>query len=268
MTGVNRTPRAPVVESRSPALVRFFTGVMRRQMHRNFHAVRLDKAGPLRLDPTRPALIYCNHPSWWDAALFIVLSDALMADRAAFGVMAQSSIRRYPFMARIGVFGIDHGDYRSTADFWRTANAILKTPRTLLWLNGEGTFSDVRARPIGLLAGAAHLARQPIDFDIVPMAIEYPFWDERLPEALCRFGEPTRSGAESRSVESWQRLLQERLTETMDGLAEQAITRDPDMFDVILKGRVGIGGVYDAWRRAKSAARGEKFVPDHGAPDR
>lgn len=235
-------------------------------MQKQFHAVRVDKDGLPRLHADRAALIYCNHPSWWDAALFIVLSDRLMADRIAFGAMAETSLRRYPFMSKIGVFGVEHGTYRSAAAFLRTGHAILRNPKTLLWMNAEGTFTDPRTRPVGLQRGAAHLAAQLTDIDVIPMAIEYTFWNERFPEALCRFGKPVAS-AEATSVNSWQDLLQEKLTATMDILAAKAMTRDPAHFDLVLKGRTGIGGVYDAWRRGKATLRGEKFIAEHGTPD-
>ena len=43
-------------------------------------------------------------------------------------------------------------------------------------------------RPVRLRPGLAHLARRVPGATIVPLALEYPFWDERTPEALCRFG--------------------------------------------------------------------------------
>jgi hypothetical protein len=49
-------------------------------------------------------------------------------------------------------------------------------------------------------------------------------------------------------------LLEQRLTETMDALARDAISRDPGLFREIVRGRVGVGGIYDVWRRMAAMA--------------
>ena len=55
------------------------------------------------------------------------------------------------------------------------------------------------------------------------------------------------------------------MTRTLDALNADAVSRDPDRFTTVLGGRVGVGGVYDLWRRAKALARGERFDPSHAA---
>lgn len=240
---------------------------MRRHMQRSFRALRIDRGGPPALRPGRAALVYCNHPSWWDAALFIVLTEQCMVGRRGFGAMDQDALGKYRFMARIGVFGLEHGSYRSTAAFLRTARAVLNEPDTVLWMTAEGSFADCRERPVALQSGTAHLAARLDGIDVIPMAIEYCFWDERLPEALCRFGPPVATPEEP-SVDAWQDALRNALTAEMDALAASAMTRDPARFETLLDGTVGVGGVYDLWRRARAALRGERFSAGHGAPDR
>ena len=240
---------------------------MRRHMQRNFRALRVDRAGLPALRPGRAALVYCNHPSWWDAALFIVLTEQCMAGRRGFGAMDQAALGKYRFMARIGVFGVERGSYRSTAAFLRTATAVLNEPDTVLWMTAEGSFADCRERPVSLQLGTAHLAARLDGIDLIPMAIEYCFWDEKLPEALCRFGPPV-AAPDAPSVDAWRGALRDALTAQMDALAVSAMTRDPARFDVLLDGKVGVGGVYDLWRRARAAVRGERFSAGHGAPDR
>ena len=46
------------------------------------------------------------------------------------------------------------------------------------------------------------------------------------------------------------------------------MARDPAAFEVMLAGRAGVGGVYDLWRAAKAAVRGERFNRQHGGPAR
>jgi 1-acyl-sn-glycerol-3-phosphate acyltransferase len=253
---------AEVIAARSPALCRFFGAVMRRQMQRHFHAVRIAKAGPPRLPERHAAIVYTNHPSWWDPALFMVLT-ATLRGRKGYGPMEAAELERYGFMRRIGVFGVEVGTRRGAAAFLRTSSAILADPDAVLWVTAEGAFADPRVRPVRLRPGTAHLMARLERVVAIPLALEYPFWTERLPEALCRFGEPFEGG-DGASVAHWQARLEEGLALTMDALAADAIAREPGRFELVLRGRSGVGGVYDLFRRARAAARGERFEPEHG----
>ena len=57
--------------------------------------------------------------------------------------------------------------------------------------------------------------------------------------------------------------LSDRLAETMDALAEEAVTRDPGRFRTLVLGRTGVGGLYDVGRRLGAWARGRRFVSAH-----
>ncbi len=261
------TADAEVIRARSPTLCRFFGAVMRRHMRRHFHAVRIARAGLPRLPPGRAAIVYSNHPSWWDPALFIVLATTLLRGRKGYGPMDAAALERYRFMRRIGVFGIEPGGRRGAAAFLRTSAAILAEPDAMLWVTAEGAFADPRVRPVRLRPGTAHLMAHREGIVALPLALEYPFFAERLPEALCRFGEPL-AGGDRGSVASWQARLEQHLTSTMDALAADAMTRDPSRFELVLRGRSGAGGIYDFVRRARAATRGERLAPGHGRPER
>jgi hypothetical protein len=64
-----------------------------------------------------------------------------------------------------------------------------------------------------------------------------------------------------------QEMLQARLVQAMDRLAEAAVSRDAPRFDILLSGRAGVGGVYDAWRRLRALRRGEVFDSAHVPSD-
>jgi hypothetical protein len=133
----------------------------------------------------------------------------------------------------------------------------------VLWVTAEGSFTDPRQRPIRLRPGVAHLLRKYPDVTAIPLAMEFPFWNERTPEALARFGEPITAVA-GRSVAACDDLLADRLADTMDRLAMDAMSRDLRRFETVVAGRVGIGGIYDGWRRARAVIRGEPARLDHG----
>jgi 1-acyl-sn-glycerol-3-phosphate acyltransferase len=247
-----------VVRARSPAMCRFFAAVMAREMRRGFHKVRLARPGLPALPPGCPLVVYSNHPSWWDPAFFIVLATRLFPDREGYGPMEAEALDRYRFMRRIGIFGIEPDTARGAAEFMRVGTAVLSDPRRMLWVTAQGRFSDPRARPVALRPGVARLMERVPGTIALPLALEYPFWTEKRPEALARFGAPVQDADR----------LEEALLDAMDWLAADAATRDPSAFDELLRGRVGIGGAYDVWRRAAAALRGERFRAEHGVEER
>lgn len=172
---------------------------------------------------------------------------------------------RYRIFERLGVFGIEIGTLRGARDFLRTSCAILARPQTALWITTQGRFADVRERPPGVLPGVAHLARRLQGAVILPLALEYPFWEERYPEVLARFGRPIVVGPRAdRSVEEWRTCIEEALADTQDALASAAQRRDPAAFDTLVGGKAGIGGIYDWWRWLKACLFGRPFRAEHG----
>lgn len=265
--GGSTSPPVPeVVRRRHPGMVRFFGGIMTRQMRKGFHAVRIARGGRPEVPPGRPVVVYLNHPSWWDPAFIMVLATHLFPDRPGFGPIDAEALAKYRFMARIGLFGIARDSRRGAVTFLREAGGVLGDPAAMLWVTAEGHFTDPRTRPVALRPGVAHLARRVPGVVLVPLAVEYPFWDEKTPEALCRFGPPLKGDA-GRSVEDWTARLEGALAETMDTLRDDSLSRDPARFDTLVGGTVGVGGVYDLWRRARATLSGRRFDPGHGHPE-
>ncbi len=241
-------------------MVRFFNGVMQRQMHRGFRAARLLRPGLPDLPPDTPLVIYSNHPGWWDPAFCIVLQANLMPEREGYGPMEAAALERYGFMKRIGLFGVDPGSAAGAARFLRVGEHVLSDPRRVIWMTAQGRFADPRERPVTLLGGLAHLMARVPGAVALPLALEYPFWSEKRPEALAGFGAPLRiEGA----VDVWQDALEAGLTDAQDTLAAAAMARDPAAFDTIVGGARGVGGIYGAWSRLRAAMGGRRYDPDH-----
>jgi 1-acyl-sn-glycerol-3-phosphate acyltransferase len=249
------------IAARSAFLVSLFCRYVRRDMRRRFHALRLAHADPPVLPSGRPAIVYSNHPSWWDPAVFFVLHQRCFPARAGYGPMDADALQRYALLRRLGVFGVDSGA-RGAARFLGIAARVLEDPANVLWVTAEGAFTDVRKRPVRLRPGIAHLARQFPGVMLVPLALEYTFWNESKPEALVRFGRPMTADA-GLSATDWTHRLEAALTEAMDALAAAAMMRDPALFERLTRSTVGIGGPYDLWRRLRAAAAGRRFDPSH-----
>ena len=255
-------PEDDPLRARSAGAVRAFSLYLRWYFQRNFHAVRIARNGLPAIVSNRPIIVCCNHPSWWDPAMFILLMHILMPDRAGFGPMDAAALKRYGVLRKMGVFGIDLDTRGGAAHFMRAGLRILDDPRSVLWVTAEGAFTDPRVRPVHLRAGIAHLARRVPEAVILPLALEYPFWNERRPEALVHFGSPIDAGA-ANSVGERTAVLEAALTRTIDELAAMSVTRNPALFVQLLRGTTGIGGVYDMWRHGAALLAGRRFDPGH-----
>jgi 1-acyl-sn-glycerol-3-phosphate acyltransferase len=250
------------VALRSPALCAFFARVMARQMRGGFRAVRLARPGLPELPDDRPVMFVCNHPSWWDPAFFMVLMRTLLPDRRGYGPIDAAMLERYRFMSRIGLFGVSRDGARGAADFLRIASRLMQDPGNALWITAQGTFTDARVRPVSLRRGASLLMSRTPQVVAVPLAVEYPFWTEKRPEALARFGAPLTTDGDEAPAALHHRL-ERALEDNMDALAHTATLREAAAFIPVLRGTAGVGGIYGAWSRLRAAAGGRAHVADH-----
>ena len=250
------------VRDRSKRLTWAFNWYLRWYFFRRFHAVRVARRGfPHGLDG-RPVIVFGNHPSWWDPALYILLCAKLFPGRAGYGPMDAEALGRYGVLRSMGVFGVHQDSLRGATRFLTTSLRILSDPAATLWITGEGHFTDPRLRPIRLRPGLAHLARRVPGAVLLPLAVEYSFWNESKPEALVRFGPPIEGGG-TRTVAEWTQHLEGELTRTMDALSGESMQRDPALFQPLLRGVAGVGGIYDLWRRSRALATGQRFDSRH-----
>lgn len=242
---------------------------VRGYLRRHFHAVRLlrDESGGLGTPAIagEPVLIYTNHPGWWDPLVFIFVGASLDPNRMNYGPIDAAALGKYKFLERIGFIGIDPHSWRGAARYLRMAKAALARTDVLFWTTAQGEFTDPRARPVAIRPGVGHAVAAAGRGLVVPLAVEYPFWTERCPEALAAFGPALRIAEHpGRSAEDWTAALADALAAVQDRLAAAAIARESAAFTTLLSGKVGVGLAYDAIRRVKAWWRGERFDASHG----
>lgn len=278
-----RNPMTPGPTHRprvSAPLLRAFGLYTRWYLRRHFHGIRISTSGWLPDNENSiPKVIFLNHASWWDPLVCLHLQRQLFARHTGYAPIEAKAVEKYAFFKRLGFFGIETDAPRGAARFFRVAHQILAEPWSILWITPQARFCDVRERPLQFKHGLGHLAsrlgqtstllqaRSP-RIQFVPLAIEYTFWQERLPEILLHFGQPleahTTSSVAPLEAEDWTRRLEQRLESAMQALAVESLRRNPDSFLPLLEGRAGVGAVYDAWRRFHALIRGQKFDPRHG----
>ncbi|MFM7149195.1 MAG: lysophospholipid acyltransferase family protein [Gemmataceae bacterium] len=232
-------------------------------MKKGFHGVRLSRSGLPPVLDGKPLVVVLNHPSWWDPLLGVVLADHFAAYKHFVPIDA-AALKQYRLFEPLGFFGVEVGSPAGALAFLKTASTILGLPNHALWITAQGRFTDPRERPVELRQGVGHLVRRLENAVVLPLAIEYPFWKERYPEALAHFGSPIEIGrGRDLTVSQWMTRIETGLTQAMDDLAAAAQSQDPGKFDTLLGGTVGVGGVYDWYRRTRAKLAGKPFSASH-----
>jgi 1-acyl-sn-glycerol-3-phosphate acyltransferase len=213
--------------------------------------------------PDNEAVIcFANHPAWWDPLVALLLHRLYLTGRTAYAPIDQTSLDQYPIFRKLGFYGIDLDSLEGAKRFLSVTRALLRRPTTAIWMTPGGKFADARDKTT-FQPGLGHLAATTPGFTLVPLVLEYTFWEERTPEALIEFGQPIGTGARRGSKDGWQRELEDRLASAQASLAAKVISREPTAFDVVLDGSAGVGGWYDLGRRAKSLLMRTNFDPRH-----
>lgn len=255
---------------RSERVFRLFARYAARYYRRHMHALRLAEWGkpPGVLTSgsgeRRPLVVYSNHPSWWDAMVYILLADRLFPRRRAHAPMDAAMLRRYPIFRRLGAFAVEPDSPAGAAAFLEQARALLADPDCLLFVSAPGRFVDVRTRPQGVKAGIARVPELAPDALLVPLAIDFVFWDERKPEGLLAFGPAMEVSRLSALPRAERRAhLEAALHDTMDRLQRSAEARSPSDFASLLTSTAGVGGFYDLWARLRAGVSGRRYDPSH-----
>ena len=256
----------------SGPLLWFFHGVAQRRLSRSFRALRV--AHPERVLPSRttPLVVALNHPSWWDPLVGFVLSQQLFPARHFYAPMDEVALQRYRIFRRLGMFPVEMHSARGAAQFLRSAAAVLDRGH-ILAVTPQGQFTDARVRPAVFRSGLAALLHrrcaQGKSTVVLPLALEYTFWDQRLPEALVNCGNPLhfgRDGDDGSAALPQQTIhtaLEEAMERTQDELAALALRRDPAAFTSLLQGRAGSAGFYGWIERFQSVLHGRHRLGDH-----
>jgi 1-acyl-sn-glycerol-3-phosphate acyltransferase len=262
MATQEKAAKSALVQPSRPMLS-WFAAYLHWYIGRHFHALRMANAHRYPAT-TGPLIIYANHASWWDPLAFIMLSRHVNPAAAHYAPMDAAALRHYAILSKLGLFPVENGTRRGAAQFLRASEEILATSNSVLWVTPEGRFTDARTRPAVFRPGLAALVARLGTCTVMPLAFEYTFWNEKLPEVLMSWGNPFHiQESAKQTAEQWSEHLTAALEATQDELATLAMQRDPALFTTVLSGRVGIGGVYETWKRLLALISGRAYQGSH-----
>ena len=230
---------------------------------RNFHTIALLDGRVPAVDPDAPLVVALNHPSWWDPLLGLYLARNCFPDRTFYSPIDAAALANYGMFRKLGFYGVTLDSLAGARDFLGDSRAILQRPGGSIWITPQGRFADPRD-PVKLQPGLGHLLSKLDRGTVLPLAAEYPFWEERLPEALAAFGQPIAiADYPTLDKAGWSERITHDLQATAGRLAEASIARAGERFEPVLRGRADVGGFYDIGRRFKSWLQLRRFNPAH-----
>jgi 1-acyl-sn-glycerol-3-phosphate acyltransferase len=258
-------PRTGLRPQLSPATLRWFHRYLRWYLPRHFHGIRVANANRFVPRDGVANIVFLNHASWWDPLLCLLLARRLLPNWHHYAPMDAAALQQYGFFRRLGLFPVEPGTPRGANQFLRTSRELLARPNTMLWLTPQGHLCDVRVKP-QFQAGLAALLQHIGPCRLLPLAIEYPFCEERLPEALALCGAPIEiDSIASLNTAEISSQLEFALDEAQQQLAAMVLARDFTAFESLLQGRSGTGAVYEYWRRVRAQLTGRPYQPEHGS---
>jgi 1-acyl-sn-glycerol-3-phosphate acyltransferase len=225
-------------------LVDGFCRTTRRMVSKRFTSFGVQFAQPPEtLVPSNHSLVVmANHIGWWDPIVAMLLRKAYFSDRTFYAPIDAKALEAYWIFRKLGFYGLELESYQGAAAFLRTSREILLSAQSSLWITPEGTFVDCRDHDQPLMPGLAHLAASTQSVTFVPLAIEYPFWEEPKPAILTRLGNPiTFSPDQSKS--ECGRILHAALRTAQSELARDVIDRRSEAFTYLIAPR----GARESW---------------------
>lgn len=237
-----------MIPARKHRLFRWwFSGHARARIRASFSAVRAEGMDHLRAAlASGPVLIVSNHTSWWDPMVVLYLTErVLRCDGHA--MMDAGNLRRLPFFAMVGAFGVDLSDPSDGASAMRYAARLLNAPGRMVWVFPQGRERPVTERPLGFRPGSAEVARVAKSVT-VPIGLRYEHRGSERPELLMSIGEPlpwTKDVAAARASH------EAAVTARLDRLDEALRDGSADGFEALE--RMDIGAAAQRAERALAA---------------
>lgn len=168
-----------------------------------------------------PLLVVSNHTSWWDPLLILHASTHLLATDG-YAMMDAKNLRRLPFFALVGAFGVDLDQPSDGAAAVRYAAKLLDRPGRLVWIFPQGAERPAGQRPLGFRDGAAGVARVAKRAVTIPAALRYELSGEEMPRLYLSFG---RALSAERDIDKARAAQEEAVLDELSAI-ERAIAGD------------------------------------------
>jgi 1-acyl-sn-glycerol-3-phosphate acyltransferase len=248
-------------------LVDGFCWYSRGLLRKQFQSVGFLGTEKLAAIPTHHStIVFANHASWWDPIVAMMAQNNYMGQRTLFAPIDAEQLENYAVLKKMGFYGVRLQSFSGAQQFLDTSKKLLASPRVSLWITPEGKFCDVRDHEQPLMPGLAHLVSKLNHTTVIPLALEYGFWDDSRPHIFGQFGDHLNC-EQSRLVDksACKEHLTQMLRKTQRELASAVIKRDPQPFNYLMSSHAKRLSWYDFARKWAAWLKGRSFDPRHSA---
>ena len=219
----------------SPLALRAFELAFRPWARRRIAATRI--AGlPRALPRDVPLVLAANHVSWWDAFTLREVHRILRPDSPVYTLMTERELRRFPFFALIGAFGMDAERRASVLAAMRFIRARMDERRdaTLVFFP-QGRIWPSHRRPLGFRRGIEAFARRISPCIVLPVALHHEPLSAPAPTVFVSAGLPVAvdGDLDHHALESVVEAESDRILDYLARHGEDAPRRWPGPFDRI-----------------------------------
>lgn len=210
---------------KTPRFVAWFSRHAEKRFQRTFRAVRVRGIEHLEAALVAgPVILVSNHTSWWDPLVCLVVGHR-MVRCDGYAMMDAGNLRRLPFFARMGGFGVDRSGTGLAEESLSYAANLLDRAGRLVWVFPQGDERPIHLKPLGFRRGAAVVWERVPQARVVPLGITYVFAEREQPYLYLSFG-PALTGSELPDVEA-RRAAMEAAVEA-ELVCIQAALEQPD----------------------------------------
>ena len=243
----------------------WFAGHARGRVRSTFGVTRVHGLARTRaLCDEAPVLLVANHTAWWDPLVALHVSQHLLGVDG-YAMMDAKNLRRLPFFAFVGAFGVDLDRPADGAAAIKYTARLLDRSGRAVWIFPQGRERPITERPLAFRPGSAEIARVARKARAVPVGIRYEFGAEERPTLYISLGPalpPERDVA--RALGAHESAVEVELARI-----ERAIRGEGDEFEDVHRAPVSwIGEVTTSLlARFAGGSKGPELTPPRG-PDR
>lgn len=213
---------------------KLFAVYNRNLFKRRFNSFRVSGLNFLiRREKNFPLLLYANHSSWWDGLAAFEISRLATLD--SFMMMEEKQLRKLRLFCKLGAFSVIRGKPREAVKSVNYATEILRRDSNrAVWIFPQGEILPNDIRPLGFYRGLTKIIEKVENCSAAPIALRFEFLGEFKPDIFVKIGKPeipqiAQRGGTKKMTSSFEK----KLTETLDTLKEQILTKDLDGFQKI-----------------------------------
>lgn len=175
------------------------------------------------------AIFVVNHSGWWDALVLFELEQKKQIP-PVYTMMDEELLQQYPIFSKNGAFSVQLHEEEQALKAFQYADLLLTDGKSVA-LFPQGTPKHQDERPLQFVSSVVRLFELCRDIPIIPVAIYYTHRHEQKGEVWVSLGDPIYTAhTEVMPTEE----LEERLTEQLDLLRQDAIANKIDAYKNVL----------------------------------